>query len=195
MSAVASYDTTNNCYEFDWDAVLGDANAVWMLELATYDAVGLTNIDVRIPDQEAYLAAIGEDTKTDDKPAEDLEEDTTNTNGNKNEIDYGEGTNQDSDDIDETPSETDKPNDSAQDTDLRDLITDIIAELGVTGNTDKPDTDTDTTIDVNVKDDTNAGTSTDVVANPATGDVGLAGFTVLGALGATLCGVFAAKRK
>lgn len=199
LSAVATYDTTNNCYEFDWDAVLGDANAVWMLELATYDAVGLMNIDVRIPDQEAYLAAIGENTKPDDKPAEDLEEDTTNTDGNKSEINYGEGTNQDSDDIDETPIETDKPNDTTQETDLRDLITDIIEELGVTGNTTKPDTDTDTTIDVNVKDDTNAGTnagtSTDVVANPATGDTGLAGFTVLGALGATLYGVFAVRKR
>lgn len=212
LSAVASYDATNNCFEFDWDAVVGDANAVWMLELATYDTVGLTNIDIRIPDQEAYLAAIGEDKTTEEKSEQDLQEDTTNANNNKSEIDYGEGTEQDSDDIDETPAETTKPDattDTNKDSNLEDVISGIIGELGDTTDikdldslmdaiNNKTNSDKDTTIDVTVKDDSNTGAAsaaTDAVSNPDTGESGVAGFTALGALIATIFGGAAARKR
>lgn len=197
LSAVASYDSTNNCFEFDWDAVAGDTKAVWMLELATYDAVGLTNIDIRIPDQEAYLAAIGGDTDSSDTPEQELQEDSTDSTSNKSEINYGEGVEQDSDTIDETPIVTDKPNNSTAD-----VIDGIINELGNTTDitdldslidaiTDKMNSNTNNTIDVTVSDDNSNSDSdneTEFVNNPSTGETGAACFATLGTLFATICG-------
>lgn len=184
LSAVATYDSTNHCYEFDWDAIIGDAPAAWMLELATYDSVGLTSIDVRIPDQEAYLKAIGADkTEEDDTKGENLEEDTTNTSSdktdstdnNKNEINYGEGSKQDSDEIEETPAETTaattvttKPETTAETTTATsDDAFDNIVTVPVNGN----GTDTKDTTDKND-------------GNPPTGEAGTACASALLGLGA-----------
>ena len=67
---MASFDATTNTYTFDWDAVVNgksmDATmAVWSLEFASYNPLGITGITVSVPDQESYLAAIGADKETD----------------------------------------------------------------------------------------------------------------------------------
>lgn len=122
---MASFDTATNTYTFDWDAVTAGKSggvgnlAVWSLEFAATSPIGITGISVSVPDQEAYLAAIGADTE--DKDSENKDNDTNNSGS----LSAGEGTEDDSETVDEdlqfedeepatddTPADTDGTDDA-----------------------------------------------------------------------------------
>ena len=177
LSQIATYDATNKWFEFDWDAVTGGNANVWMLEMATYDALKFTGLSVAIPDQDAYLEAIG--TKENEET-----KDTT-----LNEIESGESKADDTEIVDEDP---------AEDTETE-VDTETEEDTSIDGSfTDESDTDTDdanvTVVTPEVVDtNANANANANANGNPNTGTtstgVGIA--TVL----TMLAGAVLSKRK
>lgn len=173
LSQIATYDATNKWFEFDWDAVTGGNANVWMLEMATYDALKLTGLSVAIPDQDAYLEAIG---------TKENEETKDNT---LNQIESGESKADDTEIIDEDPA---ADTETEVDTSIDGSFTD---ETDAT--TDVDNTETDANVDDDVTVVTPEVVDTNANANPNTGTtstgVGIA--TVL----TMLTGAILSKRK
>lgn len=150
---MASYDPTNKTYTFDWDAVANGKTAnvaapmaIWSLEMATYNPVGINSIVVSVPEQKAYLEAIGAD-------------ETTNTDTNKGgSLGVGEGREDETENLEDVPADT-----------IADLTPEFTETETKTDNSDVTVNNSDnTTTATNNKDANNKDAD-----NPDTGDTGL----------------------
>lgn len=177
---MANFDTKTNTYTFDWDSItngksLDATTAVWSLEFASYNDLGITAIVVSVPDQDAYKSATGID-----------KEETTDTN-NTNQggsLDVGEGKTDESDELEETIAD--------EIIDYTPVTEDTTTNENIE-NTNSDVTDTSNTANTS---DTNANTNTVTeTVNPDTGTEDVTMFARITAYVGALAGVAVACMK